>query len=94
MIDIQTPERKILISGDFDTRSSRLVEGAKPQKADILFMEGTYGGKNHPNREEEEQRFLRNVERVVERGGNELIPSFAMGRSQYILMIVNNSYLN
>lgn len=94
MIDIQTPERKILISGDFDTRNSRLVEGAKPQKADILFMEGTYGGKNHPNREEEEKRLLRNVERVVERGGTALIPSFAMGRSQDILMILNDSDIN
>ena len=94
MIDIQTPEKKILISGDFDTRNSRLVEGAKPQKADILFMEGTYGGKNHPNRKDEENRFLREVERVVERGGTALIPSFAMGRSQDILMILQDSDLD
>ncbi len=91
MIDIQTPEKKILITGDFDTRNSRLVEGAKPIKSDILFMEGTYGGKNHPNRQEEEQRFLRSVEKVVENNGTVLIPSFAMGRSQDILMILQDS---
>lgn len=94
MIDIQTPNKKILISGDFDTRNSRLVEGAKPQKTDILFMEGTYGGKNHPNRKEEENRFLRNVEKTVERGGTVLVPSFAMGRSQDILMILEDSDLD
>ena len=94
MIDIQTPEKKILISGDFDTRNSRLVEGAKPQKTDILFMEGTYGGRNHPNRKEEEMRFLREVEKVVERRGTVLVPSFAMGRSQDILMILQDSDLD
>ncbi len=94
MIDIQTPQKKILITGDFDIRNSRLVEGAKPQKTDILFMEGTYGGKNHPDRKEEEIRFLRNVEKVVERGGTVLIPSFAMGRSQDVLMILADSDLD
>ena len=90
-IDIQTPEKKVLITGDFDTRNSRLVEGATPEKCDILFMEGTYGGKDHPNRQEEEKRFLRSVEKVVENKGTVLIPSFAMGRSQDILMILQDS---
>ena len=54
-------------------------------------MEGTYGGKDHPNRQEEEKRFLRSVEKVVENKGTVLIPSFAMGRSQDILMILQDS---
>ncbi len=94
MIDIQTEDKKILVTGDFDTRNSRLVEGAKPQKTDILFMEGTYGGKNHPVRVDEENRFLRDIERTVGRGGTVLVPSFAMGRSQEILMILDNSDLD
>ena len=93
MLNINTPNYEILITGDFDSRSSRLVEGANPKKADILFMEGTYGGRNHPPRIEEEQRLLRSVENVVEGGGTAIIPSFAMGRSQDILMILQDSDL-
>jgi len=94
MLDLSTPEHDVLITGDFDTRPSRLVPGAAPKKADILFMEGTYGGRNHPDRIEEEQRLLRRVESVVEGGGTVLIPSFAMGRGQDVLMILQDSDLD
>ena len=41
MLHIQTPETSVLLTGDFDTRDSSLVKGAKPVQADILFVEGT-----------------------------------------------------
>jgi putative mRNA 3-end processing factor len=52
-------------------------------------MEGTYGGRTHPNREEEEARFVSRVLEVVSRGGTALIPAFASGRGQDILRILH-----
>ena len=53
MLHIQTPKTSVLLTGDFDTRDSPLVRGAQPVQADILFVEGTYGGRDHPPKEEE-----------------------------------------
>ena len=86
MLHIETPERKILLSGDFDTRDSPLTRGAQPVKTDTLFVEGTYGGRNHPPLQEEELRFINHVQRVIDRGGKVLIPAFANGRTQDVVM--------
>ena len=89
MLHIQTPQQSVLLTGDFDTRDSSLVAGAQPVKADILFVEGTYGGRDHPPKEEEIQRFIEAVESVVRRGGTVLIPAFANGRTQDVVMLLH-----
>ncbi len=89
MLHIATPATSILLTGDFDTRDSPLVKGAKPVKADVLFVEGTYGGRDHPPKEEEIGRFIEAVERVVRRGGTVLIPAFANGRTQDVVMLLH-----
>lgn len=86
MLHIQTPEQSILITGDFDTRDSPLVAGAQPIEVDTLFVEGTYGGRSHESMDEEIQRFIASVEKVVARGGTVLIPAFANGRTQDVIM--------
>ena len=70
MLHVETPNKKVLFSGDFDTRDSQLTIGAKPVKSDVLFVEGTYGGRDHPPKEEENERFIERVIEVVNRGGN------------------------
>ena len=94
MVNIETPTHKILFTGDFDTRDSPLVKGAKPKECDILFVEGTYGGRAHPNKEEEKQRLLNRIIDVIDRQGTCLIPAFANGRTQDILMTLHQSGLN
>ncbi|MBC8283535.1 MAG: MBL fold metallo-hydrolase [Nitrospinae bacterium] len=88
---IETGDKKILFSGDFDTRDSELVSGAQPIDCDILFIEGTYAGRSHPNKDEERERFLERVLEVVERNGTCLIPAFANGRTQDILMLLHRT---
>jgi hypothetical protein len=53
-----------------------------PEHPDILIVESTYGTMNHSSREERESRFTSTVEGIVNRGGNCLIPVFALGRAQ------------
>ena len=91
MIEIETPTHRILHSGDIDTRDSPTTYGAKPVECDILLLESTYAGKEHPNRVEEEARFVAKVVEVVERGGIAIIPAFASGRGQDVLKILHDS---
>jgi len=91
MTYIETSKKKILFSGDFDTRDSELVSGAKPVDCDILFIEGTYADRNHPKKEEEQQRFIDRVLEVVDRNGTCLIPAFANGRTQDVLMLLHRT---
>ncbi|HKM08991.1 MAG TPA: MBL fold metallo-hydrolase [Candidatus Methanomethylophilaceae archaeon] len=73
-------------TGDIHTDDQMLVKGAKPVKCENLFIEGTYGGRNHPPREKTRREFLDKVREVVDRGGTCLIPVFAIGRTQEIML--------
>jgi putative mRNA 3-end processing factor len=76
----------MLFTGDLHTLTTDLVWGAKPVKCDTLFVESTYAGRQHPERLKSEHAFLKKVEQVVNRGGIALVPSFAVGRTQDILL--------
>jgi len=86
MLKVETDDKNILFTGDFDTRNSPLTKGAKPEDVDILFIEGTYGGRNHADQDLELSRFIDNVIRVTDNGGTVLIPAFANGRTQDMMM--------
>jgi putative mRNA 3-end processing factor len=85
--------RKLLFTGDINTIDTMLVKGTKPRKCDVLFVESTYAGREHPDREQTEKRFLERVEEVVERGGKAVVPVFAVGRTQEVLMVLHKAGL-
>ncbi|MGC9009247.1 MAG: MBL fold metallo-hydrolase [Sulfolobales archaeon] len=90
MISVDDGRRKILYTGDVNTIDTRLVSAADVSKleADTLIIEGTYGDTDHPDREEVERDFIDSIKEVVEDGGVVLVPSFSLGRSQEILMLL------
>ncbi|MCQ2055984.1 MAG: MBL fold metallo-hydrolase [archaeon] len=79
-----------LYSGDIHTIKQRLVNGARSVDCQNLFIEGTYGGRIHPDRKIVEEQFLDKVDEVVERGGTVLVPCFAVGRTQEIMILLNS----
>ena len=89
MLHVETPNKSVLFSGDFDTRDSQLTIGAKPVQTDVLFVEGTYGGRDHPPKQEENQRFIERVVEVIDQGGTALVPAFANGRTQDVVMLLH-----
>ena len=89
MLDVETESHRLLFTGDFDTRDSPLTTGAKPCKTDVLFVEGTYGGRDHPKKEETTQSFVDKIVEITDRGGTALIPSFANGRTQDMVMTLH-----
>ncbi len=89
-----TGSTKILFTGDLNVIDTRLVKGTKPVSCDILFIEGTYAGREHPKRDELEKQFLDKVDEVVSRGGTVVIPAFAVSRSQEIAIVLRRAGYN
>ena len=88
-------DKKILFTGDFNVVDTRIANKCKPVDCDILFLEGTYAGRDHPkNRDELEKELLDKIDEVVRRGGIAILPAFAVSRSQEIAMILRNSGFN
>lgn len=84
-------DKRLLFTGDLNVIDTRLVKGTKPVNCDILFIEGTYAGREHENRKHLERKFLEKIDEVVNRGGTAIIPTFAVARSQEILLVLKNT---
>jgi len=84
-------DRTALVTGDLHTLDTRLVAGARPVKCDYLIMESTYSGRNHPSRLKTEYNLLKKIEEVTNRGGTAVIPSFAVGRTQELMLLLKDS---
>ncbi|KAK4885339.1 hypothetical protein RN001_001610 [Aquatica leii] len=82
---------KILYTGDFSRQEDRHLMAAEipTVKPDVLITESTYGTHIHEKREERESRFTNLVHDIVLRGGRCLIPVFALGRAQELLLILD-----
>ncbi len=80
-----------LFACDINTADTKLLKGANPVKCKTLFLEGTYSGKDHPDREQLRKEFIDKVDDVITRRGKVIIPAFAVGRSQEIAMILMDS---
>jgi len=88
-------DKKILFTGDFNIIDTHIVKGTKPVNCDILFLEGTYAGRDHPKKREEiEHDLIDKIEEVVKRGGITILPAFAVSRSQELAMVLANSGFN
>ena len=81
-------DTRLLYTGDFHTDDQRLVSGttARPD-ADVVICESTYADVEHEAREDVEQRFARSVERTLWEGGTVVVPAFAIGRTQEMMLV-------
>lgn len=84
-------ERDVMFTGDLSALPSRLVGPAVPPECDVLVMESTYAGRDHPERKLTEERLRQRVEEVLEDGGRVLIPAFAVGRAQEVVLALAQS---
>jgi len=91
MFMIEIAGVKILYTGDFSREEDRHLMSAEipSVKPDVLIVESTYGTHIHEPREERENRFTSTVAETVLRGGRCLIPVFALGRAQELLLILD-----
>lgn len=80
--------KRIVYTGDFKSEPQYLHKGAKPVKADVLITESTYALRDHPPREETIKSLVERIKGVLDEGGNVVLPSFAVGRSQELLILM------
>ncbi|MFT8317742.1 MAG: MBL fold metallo-hydrolase [Sporolactobacillus sp.] len=93
MFLIKGIQQSILVSGDLSFQAGRTIPGAQVPagtRPDALILESTYGNRNHSDRNTEEKRLADNVAEVVAGGGFALIPAFALGRAQEVLLILQD----
>ncbi|WP_256685909.1 MBL fold metallo-hydrolase [Halococcus qingdaonensis] len=85
-------ETQLCYTGDFHTghpdRGQRLVtpSTARPD-ADVVICESTYSDTEHDPREQVEERFAESVRRTLWNGGTVVVPAFAIGRTQELLLV-------
>jgi KH/beta-lactamase-domain protein len=85
----------IAFTGDFKFEKTRLFDKTVTNfpRLEALIMEATYGGVNdfQPSRTEAEQRLIEIINQTVEKGGKVLIPTFAVGRSQEVMVVLEEA---
>jgi metallo-beta-lactamase family protein len=88
-IEIFCYGKKILFSGDLGRPVSTLLnEPVKPSPADFVIMESTYGDRLHPEVNIDDQLSDVIIDTAHQKG-NLLIPSFAVGRAQELMHLIN-----
>ena len=92
-IYITTGEESLFYSGDFSVTPQRTVEGASIPKLrpDVAIFESTYGDRLHSNRELEEERLISKVQEIILSGKKILIPAFALGRAQEVILVLRRA---
>lgn len=81
--------RTIVFSGDVGNTNRPIVRDPMPvSKADYVVMETTYGNRTHGEAPDYIRTLADCIQRTLDRGGNLLIPSFAIGRTQEMLYFI------
>jgi putative mRNA 3-end processing factor len=82
--------KKILYTGDINSTDTFLLKGSdyNIRDVDVMICESTYGDRDHSNRQKTVTDFLNKIQKTLDRGGTALIPAFAVGRSQEVLMML------
>jgi len=85
-IELRAEGKTLLFSGDLGNRHRPIVrDPSDPPCADVVLVESTYGNRRHRSIEESVFELKEAIDTVIGRGGNLLIPSFALERTQEVL---------
>lgn len=83
-------ETKIVFTGDLGNNDVPILrDPAIIENADYLVIESTYGNRHHQENEDRVEKFLNIVNETLKQGGNVVIPSFAVGRTQALIYELN-----
>ena len=86
---------KIVFSGDLGVMDRPILRNPTIiKKADYIIMESTYGNRNHPDNSMDVNNLVDIICETAARGGNTVIPSFAVGRTQELIFELNKIYEN
>ena len=85
----------VAFSGDIHYDDTRLFNGAVNDfpRVEALVLESTYGGRNdyQTDQEDAERQLIKVIKETLENDGKVLIPAFAVGRSQEIMLVLEEA---
>ncbi|ELZ58912.1 MULTISPECIES: beta-CASP ribonuclease aCPSF1 [unclassified Haloferax] len=85
----------VAFSGDIHYEDTRLFNGAVNDfpRVETLVLESTYGGRNdyQTDQQDSEERLIEVINETYDRGGKVVIPAFAVGRSQEIMLVLEEA---
>ncbi|MFC7134072.1 MULTISPECIES: beta-CASP ribonuclease aCPSF1 [Salinibaculum] len=88
----------VAFSGDIHYEDTRLFNGAVNDfpRVETLVLESTYGGRNdyQTDQEDSERKLKHVINNTLDRGGKVLVPAFAVGRSQEIMLVLEEAMRN
>ena len=88
-------EKHIVFSGDLGNHNDMVMPApTQVKRADALYIESTYGDRNHKGIDDSEAEFKKVIQDTLLSQGSVLIPSFAIERTQEILCILKKMYDN
>jgi metallo-beta-lactamase family protein len=87
-IELDVRGKRLVFSGDIGRTEDLLMRPPKrPDRADVLLMESTYGDRIHPDVDLEE-KLTEIIKATYSRGGTLIIPSFAVERTQTLMYVL------
>lgn len=85
--------RRFIFSGDLGNVDKPIInDPSVPPRADVVLMESTYGSRSHRAFSETVVELEAAVTETIRRGGNVLVPSFALERSQELLYVLYEAW--
>lgn len=92
-IEEGSQKRVVVFSGDLGPRGAPLHRDPTPfDRADIVFMESTYGDRDHKPLQQTAIEARKAVLKAVEAKGKILVPTFAIGRAQLLLYLLAGAF--
>jgi metallo-beta-lactamase family protein len=83
-------ELRLVYSGDLGNKNKPIIKDPERIKyADYVIMESTYGDRFHTDVKDEMKQLVTIIKETFKRGGNVIIPSFAVGRTQEVIYALN-----
>ena len=90
MVEIRGDDRTLLFTGDVGMKNTPILrDPAPPPRADLILMESTYGDRNHRDRMATVAELGEIFAKAARDGGNVIIPAFAVGRAQSMLLLLS-----
>jgi metallo-beta-lactamase family protein len=85
-VSLRGDAQSLVFSGDLGRSDDLLMPPPQPiAQADVLLIESTYGNRLHPS-DDVQSQLAEVVRATVRRGGTVLLPSFAVGRAQVLML--------
>lgn len=93
IVDEDGRQKRIVFSGDLGPRGAPILKDYEPfRRADLVFLESTYGDRDHKPFLDTVKEFQSIVQDAVKNHGKMLVPTFAVGRAQLLTLLLSQMF--